>query len=227
VVVSAFLRTFLGTGSLIAGASMDVRTGAMTPIDMTLYETEKQAADRFEAIIAKPAVLYRFVDRIEEKFIPFPSLIGAKTMVTTFHLADVGTDERLLTESVDVDPAGRQVALRKNERMWSDGEPIDPSPTIDQAINGGVPWLEIPCAWCKTPNDVDLAAIRHPPTTFVHDLASRWRCRKCAKAGRRPPRPCSSLAGSRATLELKPDRFRRKTGGTRNTLWFLRKDFRT
>jgi hypothetical protein len=23
-----------------------------------------------------------------------------------------------------------------NERMWSDGSPIDPSPTIDQAING-------------------------------------------------------------------------------------------
>jgi hypothetical protein len=25
-----------------------------------------------------------------------------------------------------------------NERMWSDGEPIDPSPTIDQAVNGGL-----------------------------------------------------------------------------------------
>jgi hypothetical protein len=26
-----------------------------------------------------------------------------------------------------------------NEKMWSDGGPIDPSPTIDQAINGGFP----------------------------------------------------------------------------------------
>jgi hypothetical protein len=26
-----------------------------------------------------------------------------------------------------------------NERMWADGEPIDPSPTIDQALNGGYP----------------------------------------------------------------------------------------
>ena len=33
-----------------------------------------------------------------------------------------------------------------NERMWGDGEPIDPSPTIDQAVNGGFPWLEIQCA---------------------------------------------------------------------------------
>jgi hypothetical protein len=45
-----------------------------------------------------------------------------------------------------------------NERMWSDGEPINPSATIDQAVNGGFPWLEIQCARCKTPSDVDLAA---------------------------------------------------------------------
>jgi phage FluMu protein Com len=73
-----------------------------------------------------------------------------------------------------------------NERMWSDGEPIDPSPTVDQAISGGFPWLEIQCARCKTPNNVDLAALKQPPTTFVHDLACRLRCRKCAKVGRRP-----------------------------------------
>jgi hypothetical protein len=30
-----------------------------------------------------------------------------------------------------------------NERMWSDGGHIDPSPTVDQAINGGFAWLEI------------------------------------------------------------------------------------
>ncbi|MDN4987108.1 hypothetical protein QY049_28495 [Bradyrhizobium sp. WYCCWR 13022] len=74
-----------------------------------------------------------------------------------------------------------------NERMWADGEPINPSPTIDQAVNGGYPWIEIECSRCKTKRDVDLAALSHPPTTFVHDLASRLRCSKCAKAGRRPP----------------------------------------
>jgi hypothetical protein len=72
-----------------------------------------------------------------------------------------------------------------NERMWSDG-PIDPSPTIDQVTNGGFPGLEIQCARCQTPSDVDLAGLKHPPTTFVHDLASRLHCRKCAKTGRRP-----------------------------------------
>ncbi|WP_245302090.1 hypothetical protein [Bradyrhizobium sp. LTSP885] len=77
-----------------------------------------------------------------------------------------------------IQQADRLLCESWNERMWSDGEPIDPSPTIDQAVNGGFPWLEIRCARCKTPSDVDLAAIKHPPTTFVHDLASRLRCRK-------------------------------------------------
>lgn len=75
-----------------------------------------------------------------------------------------------------------------NERMWADGEPVDPSPTVDQAINGGYPWLEIACSRCRTPRTVDLASLPHVPTTCVHDLAGRLRCEKCRKAGKRPPR---------------------------------------
>jgi phage FluMu protein Com len=81
-----------------------------------------------------------------------------------------------------------------NERMWSDGEPIDPSPTVDQAVNGGFTWLEVECSRCKTPNSVDLAALSHPLTTFVHDLSSRLRCQKCARAGRRPAATLLQLA---------------------------------
>ncbi|EHR01247.1 hypothetical protein [Bradyrhizobium sp. WSM471] len=81
-----------------------------------------------------------------------------------------------------------------NERMWADGGPIDPSPTIDQALNGGYAWIEIECSRCRTKRDVDMAALRHPPTTFVHDLASRLRCSKCAKAGRRQAATLLQLA---------------------------------
>jgi hypothetical protein len=42
-----------------------------------------------------------------------------------------------------VQQAARLLCESWNERMWSDGEPIDPSPTIDRASNGGFPWLEI------------------------------------------------------------------------------------
>src|SRR4051812_3176707 len=51
-----------------------------------------------------------------------------------------------------------------NEKMWCDGGPINPSPTIDQAISGVYPWLQIECSRCKTPRDVDLAALRRPTT---------------------------------------------------------------
>lgn len=101
-----------------------------------------------------------------------------------------------------IQQADRLLCESWNERMWSDGEPIDPSPTIDQAVNGGFPWLEIRCARCKTPSDVDLAAMKHPPTTFVHDLASRLRCRKCTKVGRRSATRYNWL-GSHATFEPK------------------------
>jgi hypothetical protein len=90
--------------------------------------------------------------------------------------------------------ADRLLCESWNERMWADGEPIDPSPTIDQAVNGGYSWLEIECSRCKTKRDVDLAALRHPPTTSVHDLAGRLRCSKCAKAGRRPSATLLQLA---------------------------------
>ncbi|SRR5579871_1111575 len=73
-----------------------------------------------------------------------------------------------------------------NERMWSDGGPIDPSPRIGQAINGGYPWLEIECSRCRVRREVDLASLPHVDTTCVHDLASRLRCSKCAKANKRP-----------------------------------------
>jgi hypothetical protein len=106
----------------------------------------------------------------------------------------------LATQSAEMRAKGKAIIQQAdkllceswNERMWSDGEPIDPSPTIDQAVNGGFPWLEIRCR--AVPSDVDLAAMKHPPTTFVHDLASRLRRRKCAKAGRRPSATLLQLA---------------------------------
>ena len=52
-----------------------------------------------------------------------------------------------------------------NEKMWSDGGPMDPSPTMDKAINGGYPWLELECSRCKARRDVDLCAF---PTSRQH-----------------------------------------------------------
>jgi hypothetical protein len=108
-----------------------------------------------------------------------------KARAMTNILADQWAEMRGKDEAM-IQQADKLLCESWNERMWSNGEPIDPSPTLDQAVNGGFPLLEIRCAGCKTPSDVDLAAIKHPPSMFVHDLAGRPRCGTCAKAGRRP-----------------------------------------
>jgi phage FluMu protein Com len=118
--------------------------------------------------------------------------LGKARAMTTI-LAAQSAETRAKGEAL-IRTADKLLCESWNERMWADGEPIDPSPTIDQAINGGYPWLEIECSRCKTRRDVDLAGMKHPPTTFVHDLVSRLRCRKCAKAGRRPPATLLRLA---------------------------------
>jgi hypothetical protein len=81
----------------------------------------------------------------------------------------------------------------------ADGGPIDPSLTIEQAINGGYAWLEIACSRCKTPRGVDLCALPHVPSTCVHDLAGRLRCMKCEKTGKRPPATPASVRPTQAT----------------------------
>jgi hypothetical protein len=110
----------------------------------------------------------------------------AKSRAMTSIFAERSAEKRREGEAL-IKEADNLACQSWNERMWADGGPIDPSPTIDQAINGGFPWLEIECSRCKAKRDVDLCALRHVSTTFVHDLASRLVCSKCKEAGKRPP----------------------------------------
>src|SRR6202795_4026733 len=119
--------------------------------------------------------------------------LGLKARAMTNILAAQSAEMRAKAEAM-LQQADKLLCESWNERMWSDGEPVDPSPTIDQAVNGGFPLLEIQCARCKTPSDVDLAAMKRPPTLFVPAPASRLRCRKCAKAGRRAAATLLQLA---------------------------------
>lgn len=108
-----------------------------------------------------------------------------RARATTMILAGQAAEARTKGEAL-IRQADKLLCESRNERLWADGDPLDPSPTIDQAVNGGYSWLQIECSRCKAARDVDLAALTHPSATFVHDLASRLRCRKCAKVGRRP-----------------------------------------
>ncbi len=118
--------------------------------------------------------------------------LGRARAMTTI-LATQSAETRAKGEAL-IRTADKLLCESWNERMWADGGPIDPSPTIDQAVNASYGWLQIECSRCKAGRDVDLAALPHPSTTFVHDLAGRLRCRKCAKAGKRPAATLLQLA---------------------------------
>jgi hypothetical protein len=49
--------------------------------------------------------------------------------------------------------------------------------------------------------DIDLASLSCPPTTCVHDLATRLRCEKCKRAGKRPPATLLQLAPRARNLD--------------------------
>jgi hypothetical protein len=119
-----------------------------------------------------------------------------KARAMTQILAERANEKRAAGEAL-IREADDLACQSWNERMWADGGPIDPSPTIDQAINGGYAWLEIACSRCKTPRNVDLCALPHVPSTCVHDLAGRLRCSKCTRAGKRPPATLHQLAQRR------------------------------
>jgi hypothetical protein len=67
--------------------------------------------------------------------------LGRARAMTTI-LATRSGEARIKGEAL-IRTADRLLCQSWNERMWADGEPIDPSPTIDQAINGGYSRLEI------------------------------------------------------------------------------------
>src|ERR1700694_807585 len=128
-------------------------------------------------------------------------LIKARAM--TRILADRANEKRAAGEAL-IREADDSACQSWNERMWVDGGPSDPSPTIDQAINGGYAWLEIACSRCKTPRNVDLCALPHVPSTCVHDLAGRLRCVKCGKVGKRPPAALHQLAQRKRHQDSEP-----------------------
>lgn len=61
--------------------------------------------------------------------------------------------------------------------MWADFEPNDPSPTMDQGVNGGFSYLNI-----------------RSTHYFGPRFASRLRCQKCGRARKRPAATLLQLA---------------------------------
>jgi hypothetical protein len=78
-----------------------------------------------------------------QRYAAIKGLVKARAM--TGILAERSQEKRCAGEALTRE-AGDLACQSWNERMWSDGGPAQPSPTIGQAINGGFPWLEVKCS---------------------------------------------------------------------------------
>jgi hypothetical protein len=108
----------------------------------------------------------------------------SKARAMTGILAESAEEKRRVGEAL-IREADNLACQSWNERLWSDGGPAQPSPTIWQAINGGFPWwLEVQCSRCRTASSIDLTVIKRPDATFVHELEGKLRCQKCSKRAR-------------------------------------------
>lgn len=89
-----FLLNYLGAGTIDTSAAIDPRTGRMIHATSTLYDSETQAAERFEGALAAPAVLQRFIDRISWTTVPFPCASGELIYFAVPQLGDLAGTER-------------------------------------------------------------------------------------------------------------------------------------
>jgi hypothetical protein len=124
--------------------------------------------------------------------------------------------------------AGRLACEEWNLRMIGFGGPVEPSPTVAQAIAAGYVHLEILCARCGTHALLHLGAVadtRRQPDTPIWRLQGLLRCRNCSYERRLPPprgltrwKPPAALVRLRRRRSLEfepwyPDE--EKTPGTR------------
>src|SRR6201999_3480284 len=83
--------------------------------------------------------------------------------------------------------ADRAEAEAWSIRMEGYGGPAQPSPTIDQCLNGGLGWLEDKCNRCETKASIPLDAIRRPRDTPIWKLEASLKCRSCRNGRHAPP----------------------------------------
>ena len=84
------------------------------------------------------------------------------------------------------------------------GGPADPSPTIADAIHGGVEMLEVRCKRCGHTDLVDLTLVVWPRDNQVHTLERALGCRPCKSEGRKKSRPELIALQTRHPTEPEP-----------------------
>ena len=75
-----------------------------------------------------------------------------------------------------------------NERLRQLGGPLQPSPSLRAALNGGYRFLRLQCSACLQNAWLDLAKVRRPPETWIWALEGSLACQHCRARSRFAPR---------------------------------------
>lgn len=73
VIDANFLRLYLGANEINTGMALEVGSGRNVKQKMTLYASEKEAADKFEQMMEKPYQVTRFLDQVTWEDTPIPT----------------------------------------------------------------------------------------------------------------------------------------------------------
>lgn len=88
VIDETFLSNYLGSPSIVTSARHEIGMESRYS-STTLYCSESEASANFQEMIARPWVLYRFVDRITWKSFPLPTADGRRLNMAGAHLEEL------------------------------------------------------------------------------------------------------------------------------------------
>jgi hypothetical protein len=120
---------------------------------------------------------------------------GTKSRETIYGASVRAAAERATEARKEAD---RLACKAWNKRMLGFQGPAQPSPTLGDALNAGLDYLEVKCLGCATHQTVALDIVRRPTTTPVHELERYMRCKDCSEA-RGYPYKHSHLVALRTT----------------------------
>lgn len=98
VVDHRFLELYLASGSFVASAALDPKTGNTAFEERSFYRDQSEAERNFKRNMKCPPTLKRFVDRLEWTANPFPTLSGKPLLIQGTRLRDLPRTARSLAE---------------------------------------------------------------------------------------------------------------------------------
>jgi hypothetical protein len=100
IVDAYFLKTYLSGSDLVTSMAVSNRSPNSARAIQSYYSTEISARRQFEAEIADPFVLRRFLDRIKFRYLLMPALKGPDLQVAAAYLSEMEGLERVNADAL-------------------------------------------------------------------------------------------------------------------------------